>query len=80
MVPSNLITVRAYSLEGKERYDIVLVKRSTFYVLQQVRSDFLPCHIIIQYMFVFPTKYLKLLFHRLQRQHLFMAFKRVPRW
>ena len=30
-VPSNLITVRAYSLEDKERYDIVLVKRSTLF-------------------------------------------------
>ena len=26
-MPSNLITVRAYSLENKERYNVVLVKR-----------------------------------------------------
>ena len=75
-MPSNLITVRACSLEDKERYNIVVVKY--IYVLQRVRGDLLPCH-LIQYMFVFPTTYLKLfLFHRLQGQNLFMAFKRVP--
>ena len=31
IVPSNLKTVRAYSLENKERYNIVLVKGSTFF-------------------------------------------------
>ena len=37
-------------------------------------------HIYIQYVFVFHTTCLKLLlFQRLQRQNLFMAFKRVPR-
>ena len=43
---------------GEEKY---------IYVLQQVRRDLLPCH-LIQYMFAFPTTYSKMLFHRLQRQ------------
>ena len=67
----------------KERYNIVLIgeEKKYIYVLQQVRRNLLPCH-LIQYMFVIPTTYLKLLlFHRLQRQkQIFMAFKRVTRW
>ena len=82
-MPSNLITVRAhYSLEDKERYNIILVvEEKCICVLQQVvRSDLSSCYLIL-YMLVFPTtSYSKLLFHgRLQRQNLFiMAFKRVP--
>ena len=30
IVPSNITAVRAYSLDNKERYNIVLVKRSAF--------------------------------------------------
>ena len=71
--------IKAYSLEHKERYNIVIGEEKCIYVLQQVRRDFLLCH-LIQYMFVFPTRCLKLLFGRLQRQNLFMAFKWAPRW
>ena len=48
---------RPYSLENNERYNIVLVKRSTF----TFYNKSVPCH-LIQYMFVSPTTYLKLLF------------------
>ena len=75
-----LITIRAYNLERKERYYIVSgEEKYIIYVLQQVCRDFLPCH-LIKYMFVFPSTCLTLLFHRLQRQNLFVAFKRVHRW
>ena len=56
----------------------VLGDEKYIYVLQQVSRDFLPCY-LIQYIFVFPTTCLTFLFYRLQRQDLFMAFKRVPR-
>ena len=39
--PSNLITIKPYSLENKERYNIVLVKRSTFNsILVRKRTNF----------------------------------------
>ena len=57
-------TSRAYSLEHKKFYNIVIGKEKYIYVSQQVRRDFL--------------LRVKLLFHRLQIHNLFMAFKWVP--
>ena len=45
--PLTLITIKVYSLEYKERYNILVGKEKyTIYVLHQVRKDFLPCRLI----------------------------------
>ena len=53
---SKLITkaLRTSSLEKKGRYNIVLVKRSTFAFYNKSVGTCYPCH-LIQYIFVFPS-------------------------
>ena len=43
-MPSNLKTKGAYSLEHRERDDIIVGEKFYIYVLQQVPKDFSPCH------------------------------------
>ena len=44
-MPSNHITIGAFSLEHKERYDIIIGEERYIYVLQQVPRDFLSRHL-----------------------------------
>ena len=56
IVPSTLITMRAYSLEHKERYSIVIGEEMFILRFDNTsEGTFLPCH-LIQYMFIFPLR------------------------
>ena len=44
-MPSNHTTLGAYSLEHKERYDIITDEEWDTFALQQTPRDFLPCHL-----------------------------------
>ena len=81
---SSLITVKAYySLENKERYNnFVLIGEEKYIFTLFYDKSVVTCYyhvILFSTCLYFPRRVIKLLFHRLQRQNLFMAFKRVPR-
>ena len=41
----DLYTIRAYSLEHKERYGIIIGEEWYVFILQQAPRHFLPCHL-----------------------------------
>ena len=45
MLPSNHTTIGAYSLERKERYDIIIIGKEWYIFVLQGSRDFLPCHL-----------------------------------
>ena len=78
IVPSALITMRAYNLQHKERYNIVIGEEMCTFAFYNKSIGTVYCVILFNTCSYF--HYVYNIVHRLQRQHHFMVFKRVPRW